>query len=319
MGQILDFSTANSQISDEIINVSDSNPVNLGHSAFYNKTGKKVVISTAAGGGGTVLTETTDWTSGGAYTDSDLPVSITPDVAYSTIAIVNATYHDTDLYVSYYPLGDNINASLWNNQNIPPFFGAGPYDISATDVTLDLTILNSLPAGTVKIVAAYDGDGSNTLSFTDNGETINDISVADWVIEGTGELWLMKRSDGNFWAVNPGEIWDSDNDNFTYAWEKSLCGRLYHHGTLAGSGDSNTVTYDLTFAAVDSATAQTQGDAGTGTIINRLQLINTLGTTSMLCRSIRTDTGVLSSTFTGNIVWSVTGRWTTSYPKKTAT
>ena len=113
---ILDFSTSNAQITDEIINVSDSNPVTLEHDVFYNKTGKLVEIYTASGGGGTQLTEGTDYDVGGTYPDGSLPSSISPDVAYTTISITNATYHDTQLYVSYYPIGDLFQASRWNEE-----------------------------------------------------------------------------------------------------------------------------------------------------------------------------------------------------------
>ena len=113
--QIVDFSTTNSQVIDEIINVADSNPIRLEHDIFYNKTGKKVVVSTGAGGSGTVLTETTDWVAGSAVSDSLFPTSISPDVGYTTLAILNATYHDTDLYLSYYPIADTFNATRWND------------------------------------------------------------------------------------------------------------------------------------------------------------------------------------------------------------
>lgn len=111
---IVDFSTSNSQVVDEIINVSDSNPVRLIHDIFYNKTGKALRISTGAGGTGTVLTDVTDYSAGGAVADSLFPTSISPDVGYSTIAILNATYHDVDLYVAYYPIADTFNATRWN-------------------------------------------------------------------------------------------------------------------------------------------------------------------------------------------------------------
>lgn len=115
MSQIVDFSTENAQVTDEVINVANSNPVNLYHDIFYNKTGKLVVISTGAGGGGTVLTNVTDYTIGGAVSDSFFPVSISPDVGYTTVAITNATYHNTNLYVSYYPISDVFKAARWNN------------------------------------------------------------------------------------------------------------------------------------------------------------------------------------------------------------
>lgn len=130
MGTILDFSTANAQITDEIINVSDSNPVTLEHDIFYNKTGKLVVISTGAGGTGTVLTDVTDYTIGGSISDSFFPTSIAPDIGYTTIAITNATYHSTDLYVSYYPISDVFRAGRWNSS-------MARYDVVSGTATVD--------------------------------------------------------------------------------------------------------------------------------------------------------------------------------------
>lgn len=151
----LNWSTTNTQITDEIINVSDSSAIGLLHDIFYNKTGKLVVISTGSGGGGTVLTETTDYTIGGALSDSKLPASITPDVAYTTVAITNATYHSTDLYVSYYPLGDFVEAedvysalghdSAWTTETslINGWTGTLHYIKRAGVVTLNFTSLNN--------------------------------------------------------------------------------------------------------------------------------------------------------------------------------
>ncbi len=114
----LDWSTSNSQITDEIINVSSSVAFGLYHDIFYSKAAAPVVISTGAGGTGTVLTKTTDYTIGGALTDADLPTSIDPDVAYTTVAITNGTYHSTKLYTSYYPLGDFVEpADFKENQS----------------------------------------------------------------------------------------------------------------------------------------------------------------------------------------------------------
>lgn len=112
---ILDFSTTHSEVVDEIINVSDSNPVHLAHDIFYHKSGKFVRIFTAASEGGTELTAGTDFDVGGVFPDGSLPQSISPDVAYTTVEITNATYHDQDLYVHYYPIGDIISATRWNH------------------------------------------------------------------------------------------------------------------------------------------------------------------------------------------------------------
>lgn len=155
--QIINYSTTHAQTVDDTINVANSNPVKLARDIFYNKTGKKPVISTGAGGTGTVLTETTDWTSGTIFPDGDLPSSISPDVAYQTISIVNATYHSTLLYLSYYPIADIINAERWNEDvaksetklkqitdNYTVNAGEQYHIIEATLTTVDKTL--TLPA-----------------------------------------------------------------------------------------------------------------------------------------------------------------------------
>lgn len=155
----LDFSTANSKVDDFIINVSDSNPVQLKHDIFYNKTGKKVVISTGVGGGGTVLTETTDWVSGGAFPDGNLPESISPDVGYTTISIVNSFYHSTVLYVSFYPIADVINVEKFNV--------AHPY----IDTDANLNSDNPTP-GIGRIILSSD---NNQIAFGDDSTSWNNM------------------------------------------------------------------------------------------------------------------------------------------------
>lgn len=120
----LNWSTTNSQVTDEIIYVSSSVAVGLYHDFFYSKAAKPIVISTASGGGGTVLTETTDYTIGGVISTVPANIaSISPDVIYSTVAITNTAYHDTKLYCSYYPLGDLAEASDFkqNQLSAPPW------------------------------------------------------------------------------------------------------------------------------------------------------------------------------------------------------
>lgn len=222
---VLDFSTSNAQVTNEIINVSDANPITIKHDTFYNKVGKAILISTAPSGGGTVLVNpldgASDYTPGGAYTFPEpYNTTLAGDVGYTTIAITNATYHNTDLYVSYYPIWDLLYAARWNNKNIIPV--EGNFDISASNETFDLTTVNSYPIGYEFKVLAYDGDGSNNFSFVDNGETINGITVADYSIDGTGGFIMKKIDDGEFSAVGwlGGDIFDQDGGNFASGVEK---------------------------------------------------------------------------------------------------
>jgi len=238
--KILDFSTSNAQFTDEIINVPDSNSVELIHSLFYNKTGKLVEIWTGPGGTGTQLTETTDYVVGGAYPDADLPSSIAPDVAYNNISIVNATYHDTDLYISYYPLGDLITAEKWNN-DIPAVF----IEATGADYTfqktremrynhLVLTFTRDATARTITLPDPTDshwtgvritihvvggGSGNVTLQGPSSEDIIltegSTVSNMEW--DGAGTLGLVV--DGGEYKIITNGIWDSGT-NPNGHWDK---------------------------------------------------------------------------------------------------
>lgn len=217
----LDFSETNSQITDEIVNVPDSNPVGLVHSLLYNKAGKLVVISTAAGGGGTVLTDVTDYVIGGIYSDGLLPSSISPDVAYSTISIVNATYHNTVLYVSYYPITDLFSAAAIND-NIGDGFnspaGATKYyanevvktmfwTVGASDVDLDLPAAANIPGGELVIIRVDSGAGIGSI-VPDGSETINGEASVNMPAQYNK---LHIKSDGTNWVVIDHDLfWNSD-------------------------------------------------------------------------------------------------------------
>lgn len=307
--QVLDFSTSNSQISDEIINVPNSTPVNLQHDVFYNKTGKLVVIRTAAGGGGTLLTETTDYTIGSAFPDADFPTSISPDVGYQTVAITNATYQNTDLYVAYYPIMDIVNATRWNTEI--KYNAGGDFDISASNQTYDLTDVRSYPAGYVFRVSWYDGDGSNTFSFTGGGSsTINNIAYTEWVGEGTGHLDLRYLGSDKFEVINSGEVWDCDGGNFaSESWEKHLSGVLIQRAfgdTITGA--PTALTFSIAYAS-----SSNQVDARSKSFGNRVAFVTAITTTGFNITVYNAATGATDGS--GTVDWDATGRWTTSYPR----
>jgi len=218
----LNWSTTNSQITDEIINVSSSAAFSLIHDVFYNKTGKLVVISTASGGGGTVLTSGTDYTIGGAISDGDLPASISPDVAYTTIAIINAAYHSTDLYVSYYPLGDYVEAEDFTQLAIGIRLTAK--DISSANQTTDLTVYEPggssyVQDGTKIHVSWTGGDATYYHKFTTTSgwKLYNDFvnlapgdgsSTFAWCGYGSGGLTLIKDEANSRWIVETDGCFD---------------------------------------------------------------------------------------------------------------
>jgi microcystin-dependent protein len=267
MAQIVDFSTTNSQVVDWLINVANSNAINLGNDLFYNKTGKLVVISTGAGGTGTVLTDTTDYTIGGAFADGDLPTSISPDVAYSTVSITNATYHNTKLFVSYYPISDLFRAERWNNDTVPEgsiqaYAGTSiptgwlDADGSAINRTTYQRLFNAI--GTTWGV----GDGSTTFNLPD---------LQGAFLRGTGSHDTETKADGTaFTGPSVGSFEDDQMQQITGFAVTGVTGVFSNSGgALTGSGavgiipavqaggGNNTISFD-------SANSTAQGGSRTG-------------------------------------------------------
>jgi microcystin-dependent protein len=108
----LDKVLAGTQITDEYTYRTGSTALGLLHDAFLAST---VVVRTAAGGGGTLLTLTTDYTLSAEDTRLTTEAGAT---VYTKLAVVNGTYQNVALYVSYkcvtdYAKAADINASIW--------------------------------------------------------------------------------------------------------------------------------------------------------------------------------------------------------------
>lgn len=106
----LDKVLAGTQITDELTYRTGSTALGLLHDAFLAST---VVVRTAAGGGGTLLTLTTDYTL--SVEDTALTAEAGATV-YTKLAIVNGTYQNTNLYISYKCVTDYNRASDINNR-----------------------------------------------------------------------------------------------------------------------------------------------------------------------------------------------------------
>jgi hypothetical protein len=106
----LDILLTGTQITDEYLYRTGSTAAALLHDTFLAST---IVVRTAAGGGGTLLTLTTDYTL--SATDTRLTTDAGATVQ-TKIAIVNGTYQNTALYVSYKTVGDYARSSDINNR-----------------------------------------------------------------------------------------------------------------------------------------------------------------------------------------------------------
>lgn len=268
----LNWSTSNSQITDEIINVASSTAINLIHDVFYNKTGKLVEIWTGAGGTGTQLTESTDYTIGGAIADGDLPASISPDVAYTTVAITNATYHSTNLYVSYYPLGDYVEA--------PDVLCAGlimPYaGTSAPSGWLDCdgsAVSRATYNGLFKAIGTTwgSGDGSTTFNVPD---------LRGLFIRGAGANGTLTDYDSN--AYTGGSVGNTSADAL----------RDHDHRINSGKG-SHTHDLDLLQGDADGNTVNRfdrSTEANVGTVTTDASTLPQIDTDSVLSANTAIET-----------------------------
>ena len=228
MSNRLNWSIAHAQITDEIINVSSSVAFGLFHDIFYSKTAKPVVISTSAGGAGTVLVNGTDYNIGGAVTS--FPANITdptPDVPYTTVAIINATYQSTNLYVSYYPFGDYVEAEDFTQ--LATGIRLATKDISSANQTTDLSVYG--PGGSAHMqdggkihVSWTGGDATYYHKFTTtSGWTIKsnfvDLAAGDgsstyaWCGYGTGGLTLVKDEANSRWIVETEGCFDKGRNS----------------------------------------------------------------------------------------------------------
>jgi microcystin-dependent protein len=101
----LNINLSGTQITDEVINRASSTAARLAHDTILDDG--SLTIRTAAAGGGTLLVETTDYVLG------DLNSRLTGlagDDVFLTVAIVNATYQNVNLYVTYKTVGDIAEA-----------------------------------------------------------------------------------------------------------------------------------------------------------------------------------------------------------------
>ena len=97
----LDVLLTGYDIPDEIIERTSSTALALGHDTIRGTA--DLEIWTGAGGTGTQLALTTDYT----VSDEDTDLSTESGVSiYTKLAIVNGTYHNVDLYVTYKTIGD---------------------------------------------------------------------------------------------------------------------------------------------------------------------------------------------------------------------
>lgn len=266
--KVLDPSASHAEFIDEVINVPNSNAINVVHDVFFNSVARPFEIYTQAGEGGTRLVETTDYVIGNAYTGAETVALVAPETPYQTVSIVNATYHNTDLYLRYYPIVDLGNSEKWNN-DIPWL------EISATDDftfqkrreyrynKLFLTFTRqattktiTLPDPTddfwrgVEIAINIEGSGAgNVTTQGPNSDVIhgpgNEWNATSLTHNGVGTI-IIKPNGTDFDVISTG-IWDS-RDNGSTGFQKYANRRMFQWvKEQVLTTNPQTFTYDLTF------------------------------------------------------------------------
>jgi hypothetical protein len=205
-------------IADEIINRASSTAAALVHDTILDDS--SIEIWTGAGGTGTQLTEGVDFTLNDI--DSDLTTEAGADI-YLTMAIINGTYHSTDIYVSYKTVGDFNDAADVNdlasdiNTLQSDYFVFEDFDISSADQSYTIPSASDNAKRAIRI-SWSGGDGTYDLTITG---TINGYS--SWVGQGNGSITI--HSDGSAWYADNEGVFDSGLWTTGY-FEKSISGKL---------------------------------------------------------------------------------------------
>jgi hypothetical protein len=156
-------------IADEIINRASSTAAALVHDTILDDS--SIEIWTGAGGTGTQLAEGTDFELDDL--DADLTAEAGSDI-YLTLAIINGTYHSTDLYVSYKTVGDfNDSADINELQDI-----VGPSSLGVPFPRYEVSGLPAMPAQ----FAACSGQLVSDSESLYNGTRLPNLNGADVVL-----------------------------------------------------------------------------------------------------------------------------------------
>lgn len=118
------------------------------------------------------------------------------------------------------------------------------YDISAVDVTKNLTVITGLP----QVLTWYWIDGDATFKVTpttSDGATINGRPASDWVGEGTGHMTVESDGSSN-WRVRE---YEDKGTNVNGTWTKLLNGDLILLLDVMG-GAAGAATNTLPFTTV---------------------------------------------------------------------
>ena len=223
-------------IADELIRRTSSASLRLARDTIVSSS---VVVRTAPAGGGTLLALTTDYTLGGQ--DARLTTEAGTDI-FTTLAIVNGAYHNTDLYVTYSTVGDFAEAEDINELS-GSVTVAGNYSVQSEHTvnvnanSATITIPAGLRIGRRITVRKLGTVETTSVDIARSGsEVFTSASLASLPIFGNGGNWIIEKVTATRWEIVGGrDSVKTSNDS----WERRPNGRMIQCGQRA----SGTVTW----------------------------------------------------------------------------
>lgn len=268
----LDILLTGTQITDEYLYRTDSTAAALLHDTFLEST---MVVRTAAGGGGTLLTLTTDYTL--SATDADLTTAAGATVD-TKIAIVNGTYQNTALYVSYKTVGDYNRASDINNRGrkigleayyvssdlirvragslevndvmvvktavtdfttgATNFPGAGAWVFFCMDTAGNITLETATGNGTVR-------PSDNCFQLTGGSVGYNDLGKFGYYLNQRKRIFgaAHRVSATSWYFINMGNCLEESGVNSRGGWKTDNTGKLDQWGIDASAATDRVITF----------------------------------------------------------------------------
>ena len=206
-------------VADEIINRASSTAAALVHDTILDDS--SIEIWTGAGGTGTQLTEGTD------FDLADLDATLTAEAGsdiYLSLAIINGTYHSTDLYVSYKTVGDfneagDINAITGSVTVSAHYTVGGEQTVNVTAATANITIPAGLAIGTRKTIRKIHATTSSSVNVLRSGsEVFTSASLSTMPIYQNGDQLILEKVTETRWEIVGGGviIESGSNENGSY-------------------------------------------------------------------------------------------------------
>jgi hypothetical protein len=275
----LDKVLAGTQITDEYTYRAASTALGLLHDAFLAST---VVVRTAAGGGGTLLTLTTDYTLSAEDTALTTEAGAT---VYTKLAVVNGTYQNTALYVSYKCVTDYNRASDINNRGrkidlevsyvSSDLISISPGSVEVNDVMVTKTAATTFTTGATNFpganawvfgcmdiagnmsLEAATGTGSvrpSDACFQMSGSSVGYLDIgkhAYYFNAGKRIIFAAHRvSATNWYFINMGDGCSETGQNSLGYWERNCIGRtMRQYGTGSQTTDTAAGAYYSNAAA----------------------------------------------------------------------